>query len=791
MKNKLLPNCLFGLILLLSSLHGSSQQTLKNKYWDVQINENGELKSLAQFDQQTWLKIPVQEQNHKGFSFYYVENNGNIKKGKPIILIHKSNNIYEGKINEVMLSLKYELRGDNLVVTATAENKGNLPFAPQTLGLKMGVSNYMVNYPQWNSIYFPTMLRCEKTHFTGYLQTPEGNTLAVASPNAIASYSLDYNSGGHRIYTFNLDLINTEPLPKRHAKELSSLAPGEKKNWTIYLKKTNINNLAKTLYTLTNAPSFDIPVTALTEGEDFKFTIYGNKLNLSVQTPDGKTLPVVFKNIAENKYAVKYVANHGPGVYTFEAKNTSGKITQAKISVLKPMSWYMKQARLAVLKDTQKASWNCENWYGLYTSYLAEQYFPDAALNRAANERFNIVMPLMYDTAHNWKPIKNASRIQNHTTTIGILVDKYLAEKNIKDLETARYLTDWIIQNAQTPDGAYRNGKIHYTSVIYIAKSIMELMEVEKTLSHDNNEWAKAYERHYNSVKRAIDQLTLGFAGIDTEGELTFEDGMISCSALQIAQFALLQKDEKAKNFYIQKAKTYLDAHECLQQLFINDSRMRSGTMRFWEAQYDVLIGANLMSSPHGWSAWATYANYYLYLLTGEEKYLVRTINALGSGMQLVDFKTGELNWAFAADPYINSIQAEDYPGTGPNIYHNNQFSPYAIKNKPIVVGEQYIPMIAEKFNANSSDNDVHEQFKCMEEVALTSAYIMERKDGSLINYNCKVSRKGNTLTIEPNEKIISKIHFNLTKNTEVKVLWAGNKTKVDKVSKGMSWLKR
>ncbi|MGF7232584.1 hypothetical protein [Arachidicoccus sp.] len=80
--------------------------------------------------------------------------------------------------------------------------------------------------------------------------------------------------------------------------------------------------------------------------------------------------------------------------------------------------------------------------------------------------------------------------------------------------------------------------------------------------------------------------------------------------------------------------------------------------------------------------------------------------------------------------------------------------------------------MIADKFDANSSDNDVHEQFKCMAEVALTSAYVLERKDGSLLYYNCVVKREGKKIIVIPNEKIITRINLNLQNSYIVQILW-------------------
>ncbi len=99
-------------------------------------------------------------------------------------------------------------------------------------------------------------------------------------------------------------------------------------------------------------------------------------------------------------------------------------------------------------------------------------------------------------------------------------------------------------------DGAYVNHHIIYTSVIYVAKSMLELTLVERELGKKNTVWAETAERHYQSAKRAIDQLVASQGDFETEGELTFEDGMISCSALQIGMLGLMQKDEKVRKHY-------------------------------------------------------------------------------------------------------------------------------------------------------------------------------------------------------------------------------------------------
>ena len=51
---------------------------------------------------------------------------------------------------------------------------------------------------------------------------------------------------------------------------------------------------------------------------------------------------------------------------------------------------------------------------------------------------------------------------------------------------------------------------------------MLELTLVERELGKKNTVWAEAAERHYQSAKRAIDQLVASQGDFETEGELTF-----------------------------------------------------------------------------------------------------------------------------------------------------------------------------------------------------------------------------------------------------------------------------
>jgi hypothetical protein len=191
--------------------------------------------------------------------------------------------------------------------------------------------------------------------------------------------------------------------------------------------------------------------------------------------------------------------------------------------------------------------------------------------------------------------------------------------------------------------------------------------------------------------------------------------------------------------------------------------------MRFWEAQYDVLMLPNMFCSPHGWSAWRAYASYYAYLLTLDERYLVETFNAAGAFANLIDRNSGKLRWAFVLDPYLHVKQIA-CPVEGVSFDDVTTGNPHPEYHgaREFLIGEQYVDMISSWQPVNSQDNDVHEVFKFIEEAVLTNAYIVERENGDVVGYNCKVERKGRRLIVTPNEKQIVNLHKNLKSDYKV-----------------------
>lgn len=677
---------------------------------------------------------------------------------------------YSASIYDVAARLKYQRDPSFLTFEISMKNNGAEVFAPVKAGIALGVDTYMDQYPHWLTKFFPTLLMNEKTHFYGYFQSPQGQVLGIASPDPIASWSVDYNLSyydipphwfyGHRIESVNLDLINTLPLPEHNPQDMWKLEPGEEKTWKVSLVPiTSLESFEQEMAEATGLPMISMDRTSYMPGETAAFTIFADS------TPE-VVMDASFEvaEIAKGQWLVEAIM-HKAGRY--DVIVTAGDYQSSSV-ILVNDSWaeVIKDARQAALDNHQKPSSHVESWYGFHSAFLAARHFPDNEIDTQLDDRFDLIYNKVFD-AENAVPRLYEDRIQNTSSTIGMLVDRYEAFGRIEDLEQAAALADWLIANNQDKGGAYMNGSVKYTSVIYVAKSIMELYLAEKDLKEEV--WQERAARHYESVKRAIDELVASQGDFQTEGEMTFEDGMISCSALQVGMFALLQENPASRQHYAQAMMDILESHDCLTQLKVNDGRRRGGTMRFWEAQYDVLMLPNMFNSPHGWSAWRAYASYYAYLLTLDERYLKETFNAAGAFAGLIEQETGKLRWAFVVDPYLRVRQIAapvegltfDDVTTGnphPDFYGSREFT----------IGEQYVDMISSWQPVNSQDNDVHEVFKFIEEAVLTNAFIVEREDGTVVGYNCSVEKRGRRLIVVPAEKQIVNLHMNLKSRYKV-----------------------
>lgn len=662
---------------------------------------------------------------------------------------------------------------DGIRIDAILKNESSQVFRPDRVSLELGLDTYMDRYPDWNSKYFPTMLRCERTHAWGYFRSPDGNILGVASPDPITSWALEYNhffcDNGHRIYTVRFDLVSKEPQPPRHP-VVNCVMPGEEQRCSIYLyEAASITDVVEKASRVCHAPTFYSEKLTVEKDEPVKITIFSEtKPELS----EGEAV-----RVSPDRWEVT-LRKDACGLYELTAE-TDGKISDVSWYVRRPWSFYLDAARRAAIDMPQKTGSHCESWYGFFSAFQAAYLMPDSEKDRIATQKFEELLPLSFDIAQG-RPITIPHRIQNTAIAVSLCEDAWLATKDEKWLDIGARLADHLIDNCQRDDGVFCSSGTHYTCVIYIAKSILELWLAERTVPGREDRAKK----HFDAAKRAIDELVLHLDNIGTEGEHTFEDGMISCSVTQIAMMALfVPADADERERYVKAAQTMLSKHRCLERLGSVDARSRNTTLRFWEAQYDVLIPANMINSPHGWSAWKIYGVWYLYLATGKVEYLIDAMETLGSCMQLVD-ADGRLRWSFVPDPCIQSgIWKND--GTGNGYLERCTF------------GETYVDMISGWYRAPEDtavfgylgkyggfatdeggccDNDVHECFKALAEAALPYAYIYQQgEEIKTINGSFE-----NGVFI-PAESLVRAVHVNLKQKKRLKIRFGNKEVTSDK----------
>lgn len=764
----IISSSLLGALLLGSPSIADAQTIhMRDAQWDCQIATDGHIERIVYKDKASNDTIPFFAGRGKPGPSFYV-NNGT---EDVVATWHPDGELtFQSTIDGINCELRYVKWHGMPAMRVTMSNHSHTPFQPVKAGLKLGVDTYMEKYPEWNHKFFPTLMRNERTHFYGYMQTPGGNVLGLVSPDAVASWSVDYNLGyqdpapfwfmGHRIESLNIDLMNALPLPAHNPLDLWMLKDGETRTWTIaFVNVKSLDSFERTVNKQAGVPMIEMRNTACEADGKVDFVVYGSKPDVRVTGEDGKPLTLIRKSDGQrNIYSCTLPSQ---GLYdvtvTDQGRTSTGMLVRPKT-----WRWAMERAREGAWKYHQKATSHIESWYGFHSSFIAAKYFRNAPLDAKLRNRFDYLYTLLHDTVK-VEPKYHKARIQNTSGTIGMLVDKYEAYGDISDLRHASRLADWLISNNQRKDGAYISYNTVYTSVIYVAKSILELSLVENRLGANDPFWASKAKEHYASAKRAIDQLVGSDGDFQTEGELTFEDGMISCSALQIGMLGLMQSDATARKHYTDAMLKVLNSHDCLAQLRVPDARRRGGTMRYWEAQYDVQMLPNMFNSPHGWSAWRAYATYYAYLLTGNERWLRESYNAASAFSCMADYKTGDLRWAFVVDPYLKVTQAcsPDTHVTEDSLSFGNPH-PMLYQTRKFTIGEQYVNMISDWQTVNTQDNDVHELFKFIGESMLTNAFVVEREDGRLYGYNCFVKKQGDKWVVEPLEKQMNNLHCNL-----------------------------
>jgi hypothetical protein len=743
-----------------------------------------------------WQSVPFRT-DERGTSWYVRDING-VKKTVIMKKVDDLANSFAGNVDDIDFGLSYATSGQKLEITATISNKGKTEFKPMTAGLHIGFDSYQPKYPEWNYKLVPKAIRCEQTHHWGHALSPYGQILGWVCPSPVASYTIDYarGTGLKGIYTANIDFINQLPLPARHPQNLSVLKSGETKSWTVYLIQIDsLDEVKSKLANCGDVPIFDAEYYTVAPGQETRVTIFGPKVKtLSIKNSQGKETKL--SPVKTEKGRTDYLFKHdAPELYTFRAQCENGKVAEGSVFVRHPWAWYLKRARIEALRVKPTQTHHAEAVLPFYSYFLARKHFPDAELDKQCEEVFQEYFPQHYDFEK--KKLIIDFRTQDTPIWAGILSDRYAATGDEKDLEYASNLIDYLITHRQDEGGGYyrhhfghygevKKEKVLYSSVGYNIKSVMEVIKEEKKLAEKSDIWKQRYQRHKESVDKAIDDLVARGDNLQTEGRQMYEDAMISCTMTQLAMYALKVAGQKDINKYLDGAEYLFNGHRSLTLNLHPDARVNGSTIRYWETWPTIAMRAFNYNSPCGWSAWKLYGDYYLYLLTGKEHYLRDAFNGLGACVQLIDHNSGRMRWGFTPDPFVYTE------------YAVKAKTPTAEKEHDWVTGvrgEEYFEQISD-WNRTKPiwrpkwgiDNFPHEIFKCVEEMALCNAYVLERTDGTFVGYNCRVEDKNGTVNIIASEDTISRIHLNLRKTSSIKAKIKG-KTIQGTYKKTMQWI--
>lgn len=629
----------------------------------------------------------------------------------------------------------------DLVLSATLANNTAEEQQLGEVGLRLGIDTEMKSYPQWDSIFFPTLLRCELDRFWGYLMRPTGEILALSCDAPVSAWRLNYShgsfdlpergprpamtvpSGGHRIEGITLILSHPGPLPMRHPVG-RPIAPGEVRTWRLAFRLVrNLPDVPKFVAETTSRNLYLANYYTAAPGEDLTITTYYSPRDPEMADeyqPDPDDEDDEFDNepFNEQPWVTAYQVPPGEGVYRLD--------NDVMIFRRRPWAEYLDIARREAHRIRQQPTHHAESFYGFYSMFLAARIIPDLDADMQSNREWLRVFPQIYD-AERGVIAQETGRIQDAATLAGILTDRYEAFGDPEDLVQAFRLCTFLM-STQREDGAYYSGHdVHYTAVIYIAKSILETSTaLLAQAAREDAERAKtlriAASALRESAYRALDELAGKLDDIGTEGQMTFEDGMISCSSLQLGLGALRTRDPERQEKYRHAARHLLTKHRALSALLTPDHRVNGATLRFWEAQYAVNYMVNQLNAPMGWSAWRAYASWYLYLLEGKREDLDQTFATLGAGIQLIDHSQDRLRYSFTPDPLIDGEQFNRVLADGKTV-----------TTAPTTAGESYLDMVSDWFHAPlyawrekwGIDNAVHEVFKAVAEIAAENAFLI------------------------------------------------------------------
>ncbi len=164
---------------MISSLLTAQILSLKDSLYEISFSESGSVTKLTEQGNNVEFR---KDSTYTGPSIY--------SSGKRIRLeafkSSKDTLIFKGEDQNLLVSMRYWIENKSFAIQVFVKNKSVKIIQVNDLMLRLGINTEMDTYPHWHQVFFPTMMRCEKNFFWGYLMNPDGKIITVVSPDPVA-----------------------------------------------------------------------------------------------------------------------------------------------------------------------------------------------------------------------------------------------------------------------------------------------------------------------------------------------------------------------------------------------------------------------------------------------------------------------------------------------------------------------------------------------------------------------------------------------------------------------------
>lgn len=489
---------------------------------------------------------------------------------------------------------------------------------------------YLLNSP-YKSIY--------NEHIYVYFSSPSGRNLIVVAQSPIDGWKMDYSPyvGGHFFDNFKL-LANFDRAYKTKSKRSQfSFSVFEVKDF----------NEAQRIV----AKRLNLPVATYVEnggefGKEIDISVFGECDSLLVGT---KTYPVV-----DGKAKVKIDFEGDCHVIPFfKGKKGLDCTVYGYKSV---MDLYKKAMDSVSFSDIKKTDGNlCEHqcWVSAMLRFMLKQ-----GKNEEYERKVKLLLDVVtekdekkarhditiFDKPQNGYPayhIYKSNRIQEQFFGITILLDAFKYFGREEYLIYAENALDTALSIYQKQGGGLIRYSDYYKMDCDYSTVCCPMIPIVDMANFYKDKDQKKYEKYKNSASMLAEHLFNRGYSFPTETEETdqateeMEDGSISCTALSLLYYCANVQNNQA---YVNKALEILSVHEAwVANTPI--SQIYHSSLRWWETRWEGDKDGPALCMAHGWSIWRAEADYWAYVLTGEEKYRLGAMGGFTGNFAKIDKK--------------------------------------------------------------------------------------------------------------------------------------------------------